>query len=225
MPKASKPPKTCLCTCAIYCRSPSSGAGSWVSRSTRINHRRDEQRLKYNQKERVPIPPKTHAKMTLAATIECIWGEFHWLSSLPVSSSTNPFVFSHHPTSNGPYVPVIGPVKTDLNTGIYALQPEHRSNFAYLFAKTCYYRMICVLEQLEEYVGRGLLIDVIKEEIFYLDHLKGLEWSQQRVSAFPEGMPIVVNTGENGKVFYITVSYLHRGLFQKGTFMNEDLAI
>lgn len=217
MPKASKPPKTCLCTCILHCRSSSSGTGSWVSRSTRINHRRDEQRLKHNQRERVPIRSKTNVKPAPAATggqitIEQIRGEFHWLSSWPVSSSTKPFVFLHHPTSNGPYVPVVGSLETDLNTGIYALQPGHRSNFAYLFAETRYYRMISILEQLEEY-GRGPLIDVIKKEILYLDHLKGLEWSRQRASDFPEGGPIVVNTGKDCKLFYKTVSHLHGDFF------------
>lgn len=228
MPKASKPPKTCLCTCILYCRSPSTsgGTGSWVSRSTRINHRRDEKRLKHNQRrERVPIPPKTRAgrELTPAATIERIRGEFHWLSSWPVSSSTKPFVFLHHPISNGPYIPAVGLFETDLNTGAYALKSGHRSNFAYLFAETRYYRMIHILEQLEEYVGRGPLINVIKEEIIYLNHLKGVEWSRQRASASLEGIPIV-NTGENCKLFYITCVRTYRP-FQKDTFMNEDLAI
>jgi len=171
-----------------------------VSRSTRINHRRDEQRIKDNRRERIPITPKSHAKSTPAATIERVKGEFQWLSSWPVSSSTKPFVFVHHPTSNGPYLSAVDLlVETDLNTGIYALKSGCRANDAYLLAETRYYRMIRILEQLDEYVGRAPLIDVIKDELIHINHLKGLEWSRQRASACPDGMPIV-NTGENRKL-------------------------
>lgn len=123
--------------------------------------------------------------------------EFRWLSSWPVSSADKPLIFDNDPILNGPYEnPLLEEIQR-ANIGKYSLKSNSQRNENFLAAENGYCTMIGKLNRLEPDFDQSLVLDVIRNELIYINKQKGLAWSQQRGEnrSFVANGAIIVNTG------------------------------